>query len=285
MSVTRHGDPDAFLATAEPLLTQNAAIRSLIGGIADRWRTEGDGFLRDAYVATYADGDAFGLALLRRGGHVLVENSAAAAARAFAADVPDAFRGLTGVGGEQVPCEAFAAAWDARFGTSHHVGVRMRHHVLTEVAADPVAPGAYRIATPADAEWLEARSLVFADEVRLTEHRSLIVDGARRRLGRGAFRIWEDGAPVAFAGWSSAGSEIARIAPVYTEPSARNRGYATALVAGLARELLASGRRALFLLTDLANPTSNAIYARIGFRPLSDAWRLDFVAPARGASP
>jgi len=284
MSVTRQTDPGAFLMAAEPLLSRNAAIRSLATAVADGWRAEGEGFLRGAYVATYARGDAFGLALLRRGGHILVENSAPEAARAFAADVPDALRNLAAVGGEQAPCEAFAAAWDARFGTSHRVGVRMRHHVLTEVAPDPVVPGRYRAATPADAEWLEARSLVFAEEAGLTDRRELIVEGARRRLARGGFRIWEDVAPVAFAGWGSAGAEFARIAPVYTEPRARGRGYATALVAALARELLAGGRRALFLLTDLANPTSNAIYARIGFRPLSDAWRLDFVAPARDAS-
>jgi predicted GNAT family acetyltransferase len=33
---------------------------------------------------------------------------------------------------------------------------------------------------------------------------------------------------------------------------------------------LAEGRRFCVLFTDLANPTSNAIYARIGYRPLAD---------------
>ena len=41
--------------------------------------------------------------------------------------------------------------------------------------------------------------------------------------------------------------------------------YATALVAHVSRELLSRGKRKLFLTTDVANPTSNAIYARIGF--------------------
>ncbi len=62
-------------------------------------------------------------------------------------------------------------------------------------------------------------------------------------------------------------------------PSRRGRGYATALVAELSRELLARGKRRLFLTTDVANPTSNAIYARIGFRAENDDCRLDFVAP------
>ena len=57
-------------------------------------------------------------------------------------------------------------------------------------------------------------------------------------------------------------------------------GYATALVAELARSLQAAGRRRLFLVTDVANPTSNAIYSRIGFRPGTDIYRFDFVDPA-----
>ena len=64
-------------------------------------------------------------------------------------------------------------------------------------------------------------------------------------------------------------------------PAARGRGYATALVAALARALLAAGRRRLFLVTDVANPTSNAIYARIGFRPENDIYHFDLVDPVR----
>ena len=62
-------------------------------------------------------------------------------------------------------------------------------------------------------------------------------------------------------------------------PECRGCGYATALVAALARELLERGKRKLFLTTDVANPTSNAIYARIGFRAENDDCGFDFIAP------
>jgi hypothetical protein len=39
----------------------------------------------------------------------------------------------------------------------------------------------------------------------------------------------------------------------------------------LSRQLLGEGNRFCCLYTDLDNPTSNAIYARIGYRPVSDA--------------
>ncbi|MET0917362.1 MAG: GNAT family N-acetyltransferase [Burkholderiales bacterium] len=51
------------------------------------------------------------------------------------------------------------------------------------------------------------------------------------------------------------------------------------MVAALARELLERGKRKLFLTTDVANKTSNAIYARIGFRAESDDCGFDFISP------
>ncbi len=98
------------------------------------------------------------------------------------------------------------------------------------------------------------------------------------RIARGDFRIWDDGGSVAYAGYNDAAPDFARIAPVYTLPECRGRGYATALVAALARELLARGKQRLFLTTDVANPTSNAIYARIGFRAENDDCGFDFIA-------
>jgi predicted GNAT family acetyltransferase len=66
----------------------------------------------------------------------------------------------------------------------------------------------------------------------------------------------------------------AGIGAVYTPPQFRNRGYASTAVATLSRQLLDAGRRSCFLYTDVANPLSNAIYARIGYEPLDDVVSL-----------
>src|SRR5438876_114270 len=62
----------------------------------------------------------------------------------------------------------------------------------------------------------------------------------------------------------------ARIGAVYTPPELRRRGYATALVADVSRRQLAEGKRFCFLFTDLANPISNSIYPKVGYRPVAD---------------
>jgi predicted GNAT family acetyltransferase len=97
------------------------------------------------------------------------------------------------------------------------------------------------------------------------------------------FLVWEDGGePVSLAGWGGATPNGIRVGPVYTPPELRGRGYATALTAELSRRLLdgrlfEGGRRFCFLYTDLANPTSNAIYERIGYRRVAESAEIVFV--------
>ena len=79
-----------------------------------------------------------------------------------------------------------------------------------------------------------------------------------------------DGEPVSFGGFGGLTPNGIRIGPIYTPPELRRRGYASALTAALTQMLLDRGRRFCFLFTDLANPTSNSIYQRIGFRPIGD---------------
>ena len=96
------------------------------------------------------------------------------------------------------------------------------------------------------------------------------------RRGR-SLQLWEDGEVVSLTGVGSLTPNGVRIGPVYTPPEARNRGYASALVATASQEQLEAGRRFCFLFTDLANPTSNHIYQTIGYEPVRDVdmWRHD----------
>jgi len=148
------------------------------------------------------------------------------------------------------------------------------------VAAVPDAVGAARVAARTDCDWLIEAHHAFMVEVGVTENPERIMAAVPRRIDNGHYWIWEDEGATALAAWTPAGDDAARIAPVYTCPDARRRGYATALVAALAHNLLAHGRRRLFLLTDVANPTSNAIYRRIGFRADADIYHFDFVDAA-----
>ena len=56
----------------------------------------------------------------------------------------------------------------------------------------------------------------------------------------------------------------------------RGRGYASVAVATLSEQVLRRGKQFCCLYTDAANPTSNSIYQRIGYRPLREDVDIDF---------
>jgi predicted GNAT family acetyltransferase len=63
---------------------------------------------------------------------------------------------------------------------------------------------------------------------------------------------------------------------VYTPPEKRGNGYASACVAALSQRQLDAGKRFCTLFTDLSNSTSNALYQRVGYRPLAEFVEIRF---------
>jgi predicted GNAT family acetyltransferase len=155
--------------------------------------------------------------------------------------------------------------------------MREAMHVLTEVTDPPrPSPGRLRQATSAEQELLVAWEEAFALEAGLavsSEAPHLVA----RRLASGGQFVWEDGAPVATLAVSPAVAGTVRIGPVYTPPQHRRHGYASSAVAAASRRALAAGARQCMLFTDLANPTSNRIYATVGFRRYADWEELTFL--------
>jgi hypothetical protein len=67
------------------------------------------------------------------------------------------------------------------------------------------------------------------------------------------------------------------VSAVYTPREQRQHGYASALVARLSQHLLDMGYEFVTLFTDLENPTSNAIYQKIGYHPVIDFRSYKFI--------
>ncbi|WP_067434378.1 GNAT family N-acetyltransferase [Nocardioides jensenii] len=107
----------------------------------------------------------------------------------------------------------------------------------------------------------------------LAEH--VGIDDVLVRIEEGRIWFWvdENDRPVHLTGASAPSYGVARIGPVYTPPEQRGRGYASAAVAAVSRRILDDGVRAC-LFTDQANPVSNAIYQRLGYRPVVDMGNL-----------
>jgi predicted GNAT family acetyltransferase len=99
---------------------------------------------------------------------------------------------------------------------------------------------------------------------------------ARRGTEEGRFVVWDRGGPVSMAASTRPTRSQISINAVYTPPEHRNRGYSTALVAGLCDRLLAAGHTRCCLYADAANPVSNHVYRKIGFLPVCDVAEITF---------
>ncbi|MFD8691460.1 GNAT family N-acetyltransferase [Streptomyces sp. NPDC059651] len=176
---------------------------------------------------------------------------------------------LTHVNADRPTARAVAAHWPG-----HRVDEEQRLYRLGELVPPSPAPGGRaRAATPADRELLLRWYAAFAVEVGGPsaghgERHGRVVD---ERTAEGRLTLWEhEGIPVSMAGISPQIAGTARVAPVYTPPEHRGRGYAAAVTAEVSAAARAAGADEVLLFTDLANPTSNGVYTRIGYRAVSD---------------
>lgn len=184
---------------------------------------------------------------------------------------------LPGVHASEATARAFAERW---LGHPEDARVLMHTRLFRLDAVTPPprpAPGHLRPTTQDDRALLIAWIEGFHEDSLPHE----VVDAPRladRLLAQATVRIWEhDGEPVSMAAYSGMTRSSCRINLVYTPHALRGRGYATTCVAALSTEMLEHhGRRYLTLFTDLANPTSNSIYAKIGYRPVTDFCNLAF---------
>jgi GNAT superfamily N-acetyltransferase len=184
-----------------------------------------------------------------------------------------------GVSGDRAATDAFAAAWSERTGARATVRRRMRLHRLGElVDPDPPPPGRAVVGGPEHRDVLIAWYEAFTAEIEDPAHdvRPQVED----RIAYGGTTLWlaDDGEPVALAGRTRIVAGQARVAPVYTPPEHRGRGYASGATAAATRAALEAGARELLLYTDLANPTANRLYARLGYAPVEDRVMVSFEA-------
>ena len=199
------------------------------------------------------------------------------AAAELARDLAAAGRRLTGVHAVQEAAEAFAAAWRDRTGDIVAVHRLMRLFRLGELIwPEPGPEGAARLAVRRDrdllTEWFDAFVRDVGDPPG--QDHGAAVD---QRLGYGGLALWEvSGTPVSMAGVTRSVAGMVRVGSVYTPPALRGRGYAGAVTAAVSRAARDAGVREVMLFTDLANPTSNALYQRLGYRPVEDRVTFSF---------
>ncbi|MFG2354406.1 GNAT family N-acetyltransferase [Streptomyces sp. NPDC048521] len=268
-------DLDDFLARAGDFLRSRPALHTVPLTVTDALRRRGLYLYGDEpplFGTLEAPDGTVRAALLHTPPHAVhVTPLTPQEADALSARLVELGHPVLGVAGERDTAMAFTQAWQRRTGTPGAIHQRQRLYRLAELTVpDPRPEGRARIAGPEDRELLIRWYGEFKDAVG--QRAGDPAEWADARLAYGGVTLWEtlDGTPVSLAGVTPQTAGQVRIAPVYTPAALRGRGYAGAVTAEVSRAARESGVPEILLFTDLANPTSNALYRRIGYRDVAD---------------
>ncbi|MFF3562131.1 GNAT family N-acetyltransferase [Streptomyces sp. NPDC002574] len=278
-------DVDDFLARAGDFLRSRPGLHTMTLTTTEKLRTRGaEGYGPGAHV--------FGL--LERAGEVgaafhgvpsrglSVTCLTPGQADTLAARLVSLGHSPTHVSADRDSATAFAEAWQRHTGAAATLRNRLLLYRLgTLTAPEPVPAGRGRLVGERDSEQLMGWCRAFAADVG----EAVTIDAvswAGTRFAEKRYTFWEtpDGTPVSMAGANPLVGGQIRVDPVYTPAPLRGRGYAGAVTVEVSRAALAAGAQEVVLFTNPANATSNALYRRIGYVPLTEWAVYDFARAA-----
>jgi predicted GNAT family acetyltransferase len=272
MDVIRHSDPRAFAELAFPLYEADPVRHTTALTVLDSiLSSERD----DVLMITVVRDGAVAACAFRTPPWPLIASALPVGTHRV---VQDFFVGngipLGGVLAPREVADPFVTLWTEMTGQAPDYTLGLRLHRLGQFTPR-TAPGRFHPVEPRDIDLIGEWWAAFEEEEsgglrRIDGHAEArrAMENPRRRFG-----LWldEGGIPVSMAGGSVPLNGMSRLGPVYTPKEHRGRGYGSAVTTALTRWALDDGARDVLLYTDVTNPVSNAIYHRIGYRPVLEA--------------
>jgi GNAT superfamily N-acetyltransferase len=276
MDVRVHDDPTTFEAATRELYAADPVRHTLaVTVIATSLHLPAT---TPVMLTVHRDGELSGAVFRTPPWPLVVSGLPPAVAPAVAGVLADADPDVPGVTGPRQSAEGFARAWADHTGAAVREVMASRLYELGDLY-EPTVPGEGRAATQDDVPLLVRWRNTFQREAlghdRGADRAEEIL---RTAIARGErHQLWADGGEV--VAWAHAGLPnvgMSRVGPVYTPSALRGRGYGSAVTAAVSRWARDAGAKHVLLFTDLANPTSNSIYQKIGYRPLFDNCEVEF---------
>ena len=274
-------DPQAYAEHVMPLLARDPTAHTIALTVLDavrkgiRWSDE------PCWFGWHQAGGSVDGAIFQTPPHPLGLAVVPAGSEAeLVAVVRDAGHTVAGVNGQMEAARRVGDAW--RAGTGGSVTELLRTRLYRLDTLKPPTSSAVR-GRPRRAglhdldlvmEWIVAFHLESHPDTATANRQQF-----RGKIEDGLVWFWEhDERPVSLAGCNPTTFGVARVGPVYTPPAERRHGYGSAVTAACTRDALERGAEQVVLFTDVANPTSNAIYQKIGYQPDHDRLTLAFSA-------
>ena len=283
MNIRTYPTAKEFLSQTKKYLVKDEARYGLILGLAQVLEKNPHRYgPADPWFCTIGTGNNISAAAMRTPPNRVIlahfSGDIEAMAEKLVSAVFKDFKAIPGVVGDKELVDVFAGRWCEKCDTKIINTQAQRIYRLLKVNNTPASPGRFRVATMADKElvvkWAHAFHIDIGGEIRHAPE-----SDPAPMLEHGWIFFWENDKPVSMAAKTRPTDKGMTVGYVYTPPELRGKGYATSCVAELSRHILQSGKEFCTLYTDLANPTSNSIYKKIGYNPVCDSMEHSFEMP------
>jgi len=276
MKLIEHHSMDAFLQGTLAYLEQNEALNNLMLGICNRVKTIPE-YYKEVYMVTVEASEDLILAAVMTESQKLVvysnKDEYNGAIELLVKDLQSKNRSIPGVVGSKELSQKACDIWRKHHQCNIKLEMNMRVYELREVNKDMIGNGVFRVAGEEDlelvAQWVG--DFEMDTGLNMKPDREKSYEMAKNRIQKKGIFLWEDeGKVVSMAAKARPTQNGCTVNLVYTPKELRGRGYAGSCVAALSQHLLDEGYQFCSLFTDLANPTSNSIYMKIGYKPVGD---------------
>jgi len=288
MQIQQYSKASDFLDKTLPQLEEHESANNLILGLAFRLIEQPDFYLLPPFLATVENETGLVLAALMTPPHHITLCDFTPDADNACPMVIDTLRAgqwpLPGVRAPVGISTAFSQAWSKNSGGRIISGLSMGVYESRKVIP-PVRPahGKMRLAVGEDIEIAAKWTYEFTREASLKGDPEDSRRSVEFKIRNKELYFWVDDQLVCMAAAARPTRHGIMVGSVYTPPEARQRGYASSLVAKLSQLQLDHGYQFVSLFTDLANPTSNKIYQNVGYSHVGDFQEYHFMPQTRPA--
>ena len=274
--IVEYRSPGLFLADSEPFLEkrelENNLILGLCNGFADKTQVQ-----ENCVFINALDGKVVKASSIKTAAKAIIagETKENIYIKELAAHYLSNNIDLKGVFGEAPYVNEFSLA----YGKQPFIDMALIVHRLTAVNKLPLASGKFEMADDNDVDLLATWAMVFEEEkdpaVRKSKEQVLKITHSKIAAGD-VFKWTDDGNTVCMAGINRRTKNAGIVGLVYTPVEYRRNGYATSHVQKLSEYILQQGFKYCGLFTDKANSTSNHIYKKIGYEPITESLDIGY---------
>ena len=274
--ITAFNTAAEFLEHAQAALEKDEAVNSLILGVCMRLRNQPAPTTGKICLKIIEDEHGLALAAMMDPPHNLLINGHPfdldCSMGILAGELKSEEWTVPGILAPTPIARTFAEKWAEKAQASFHLNGHM--HLFELRQAPPLASSGQarlRPANPQELDLIASWFYGFTLEIFKSADEAEARQTAEQRIRGGDVFVWEDGGqPVAMAMKNRPTRRSIAVSQVYTSPDLRGKGYATACVGELSRQLLFSGWEFCTLFVDVDNLPAYRAYQKIGYQLVSD---------------